>query len=188
MMIILALFAAVMLQLFVCPCSSGPGTDRSVFFRKDAAIFPTALQYIENEAFEGTAFRTIIFQDRLLSISEHAFSKTNQLKDAYIPHSAEYISDSAFYSSTIETVYGLNGTYAQSWAEHHGLNFAFSDYWYVSAVEMRLGVAVMIALSGLICPLPGNDARKIRQYIKRIIISMRPQDRPELNPIDYRFP
>lgn len=187
-MIVFTLFAAVILQLFVYPCLSDLTTDRPVSLERDTAVFPTSLTLIENEAFEGTVFSTLVFQNGLISISEHAFSNTNQLKDAYIPSSAEYISDSAFYNSTIGTVFGINGTYAQGWAKRHGLKFAHRDYWAVSPRAMRFGAAVVFALSGFVCPLPGGDARKIRQYVKRIIVSMRPQDRPELNPIDYKFP
>ena len=100
-MIVFTLFAAVILQLFVYPCLSDLTTDRPVSLERDTAVFPTSLTLIENEAFEGTVFSTLVFQNGLISISEHAFSNTNQLKDAYIPSSAEYISDSAFYNSTI---------------------------------------------------------------------------------------
>ena len=143
--------------------------------------------FIEEEAFEGTSFQTLFFEDGLLAVGERAFSRMNQLKDIYFPSSTVYIADEAFYSSRPETIHGKKGTYAQSWAEDHHVQFEFADCWLMAPLIVRFSV-ILATLSGSLCPLPISEVQKIKRYINRIMISMRPQDRPELYPIDYRFP
>lgn len=188
LLIICAVFTAILLQLFARPPSDNQRNNSRDFLRENAAYFPKALELIGDEAFEGTAFQTLVFEEGLLQIGEHAFSETNQLEEVYFPETVDYIADNAFYCSSLETVYGSEGSYIQSWAAEHYLDFKPTVCWFTGSYISRISVVLLTTMLGVICPLPENDAQRIKRYLIRTIISMRPQDRPELNPIDYRFP
>lgn len=183
-----AVFTAILLQMFARPPSDNQSKKSHDFLRENATYFPKALEFIEDEAFEGTAFQTLVFEEGLLQIGDHAFSETNQLEDVYFPETVDYIADNAFCRSSLQTVYGSEGSYIQSWAAEQDLDFKPAVCWFTGSYIARISAVLLTTMLGLVCPPPDNDAQKIRRYLARIVRSMRPQDRPELNPIDYRFP
>lgn len=151
-------------------------------------IFPSSLTIIEDEAFEGTAVETVVFQNGLESIGPNAFGNIEALEDVYIPDRTTYIADSAFTVTDNLTVHGVDGSNAEDWAEKHGIPFAVDDIW---------------------CEVPNSTSQNniqinpVYHYIATLLLaicfavfkfgyyetkSRRPQERPELNPIDYCFP
>ena len=154
---------------------------------KNTFLFPKSLVSVEEEAFAGTIPQTVVFYSGLKSIAPGAFA-SKALTDAYIPLTADFIADSAFPLIPEFTIHGVNGSYAQRWADKHQIAFS-ADY----STAFASGDGKRILHAGLkeesfhqaVDPdedktAPGeNEGREI---------SMRPQDRPELYPIDERFP
>ena len=151
---------------------------------KDVFAFPADLKIIEAEAFEGTSVGTVLFQPGLLEIGNDAFRNALHLSKAFIPVSVTYIADSAFPLEQNFGVYGVAGSYAHQWAARLGVPFTATDFWAENSgrkesKENSSGVTILQIpkMEGRIESLPYAKTK-----------SMRPQDRPELYPIDYRFP
>lgn len=153
-----------------------------------AYIFPLSLREVEEDAFSGTAAETVVFPEGFLSIGENAFSGAGSLTDVYIPESTEYIADSAFSITRDLTIYGVDDSYAKEWAEEHQVPFVTDNIW---AALIQSGSSLYEQ------GIPTNQYAAAVNPEKMIAVhersedeeeSRRPQDRPELNPIDYRFP
>lgn len=150
-------------------------------------IFPASLERIEDEAFEGTVAETVIFPVGLISIGSRAFEHVQILKDVYIPDTTTFIADSAFSAADI-TIHGIDGSYAMGWANSHEIPFVAENIWNTVVQDVKSHntrtdpihqTAITIVLITLL------EFFRFSCYELR---SRRPQDRPELNPIDYRFP
>lgn len=177
------LLSAVILQLFACPLL----TDR-FFPQSGTARFPNSLKEIGAESFEGTAFRILFFQDGFRQLGENAFKGTDHLEMAYFPRSTVYVASSAFTKSNIGLICGAEGSYIQKWAEENGVAFRCDYDWLTAPKQLHFSAEVLLAVFALLCLPPMSETKRIRQYLHSVSFSMRPQDRPELNPIDYRFP
>ena len=153
-----------------------------------SALFPSSLLWIEESAFEETAFCKLFFRDGLRGVGERAFSGMEQLDSAYIPPSTEYIADSAFARSGIKTIHGLDGSYAQRWAGLHYIRFEHADYWYTPTFDPLTAIVLLSSSLTIFSFWTESKKSKIVQYLRSFVVSMRPQDRPELHPVDYRFP
>lgn len=149
--------------------------------------FPAMLQAIEEEAFEGTAVKKIIFRDNLRDIGCDAFKNAGNLTSVYIPTSTECIAECAFTGAAVYTIHGVKGSYAQKWASEHNVCFVIDDIWNCST-ESRIVFSqshTYVECSYTMIPIKEIVPRGGREDKSW---SRRPQDRPELNPIDYRFP
>lgn len=151
-------------------------------------VLPSSLQRIEEGAFCETAVQTAFFPQGLLVIENNAFEDARGLQHIYIPPSTRYIADSAFPSNIDLVLHGVRGSYAQKWAKKHGVGFVAENIWkhkpnYPGAASVR------IAEKGIVIHDVNQDI-SVRMIFEswNEIRSRRPQDRPELNPIDYRFP
>lgn len=157
-------------------------TKQSVF------TFPASLEKIEKEAFMGTAVKTAVFQDGLHFIGDSAFADSYNLTDAFIPSSIEYMGKNAFPSNIKLTIHGVIGSLAEKWAKEHEIPFMPSNIWTVidenkiedQADNISIDRCFQLATFQMINSLHGRTEDEGN--------SMRPQERPELNPIDYRFP
>ena len=153
-----------------------------------AFVFPSSLQLIEDEAFEGTAVNTLVFQNGLLRVEKDAFAENHGLTDVYIPPTAQYISDTAFSLSLNLTIHGVEGSYANEWADEHNITFVEDNIW---SLILNNGTRVVVdkpRAKSLFKTIRSDDSAKLVSKTKENGESKRPQDRPELNPIDYRFP
>lgn len=151
----------------------------------DTSILPSCLIEISEEAFLGTALSSIAFNDSLTYIGSFAFYNIRDLISVYIPDSVVNIGLHAF-SSNID-IYGVCDSYVESWARSNGYHFTAKDIWNVGTPQIVHIIKLLSSL--LLCPLvPNCEYKYRRRRIKRYIRSMRPQDRPELLPINYRFP
>lgn len=180
--LLLQMFALLVLSPAACADSKTPACSPSTTF-----LFPSSLVYIEEEAFAGTAARAAVFSDGMLAIDVRAFWGATSLKDVYIPISTVFIADSAFSLRDGFTIHGVEGSYARFWAENHQTRFAADNIWTSGSVTRRFVLIqrpVYQDVQKLVYDkkLIGEEASKNKGK------SMRPQDRPELNPIDYRFP
>ena len=176
-------------------CSQSVNLKQSVttagekeFSQESVFIFPSLLQRVDEEAFSGTAVKTIIFPNGLLQIGDRAFENAWDLTYIFIPKTTEYIADSAFTITPNLTIYGVDGSYSKEWAHSHEIPFVVNDIWNVFIPERgpqntpsnpisRCIATIVLVLVFLL----------FRSYDYRLR-SRRPQDRPELYPIEYRFP
>ena len=182
MLVFLLLLAAV---VFHASCIAS--AEEPSFVQESIFVFPSSLQEIADEAFEGTAVRTVVFQNGLLQIGDHAFADTPCLTDAYIPASTEYIAESAFGGNEGLTIHGEEDSYPQQWAEEHHIAFTVANIWKpIPVKENKAGVQEM-EVHFFITVHPDQTVRSAFGATDEDE-SKRPQDRPELNPIDYRFP
>lgn len=174
------LFLSVII-LLLC-LGTATGEEGPVF------VLPAGLVEIEEEAFSGTAVQNVVLPDGLQSVGDNAFENTEELKDVYVPSSVETLSDSAFPENGQLVIHGTEGSAAQKWAEKHRVAFAPRTAWRTTAQDEKpkdspdTGIGLLQKGDGL--PGPMNRFSRARADGK----SMRPQDRAELNPIDYKFP
>lgn len=92
---------------------------------------PNNIQTIDSNAFRDcTALENVIIPDSVLEINMHAFSGCTSLKSITIPESVESIEYFAMgFDSDCKkldnnfTIYGVKGTEAEKYANHHGFKF-----------------------------------------------------------------
>ena len=151
-------------------------------------VLPASLITIEDEAFEKTAAESVIFSDSLAMIGERAFADGLRLRTITVSKSVVYIADHAFEGALNLTVRGEAGSYAAHWAQTHGIAFVqieTAPMWIKRLGKILRDRFFISLLSVWICPCAAfRRYRKTQDAWK----SMRPQDRAELYPIDYRFP
>lgn len=183
---ICAVVLMVVLMLLCLPALSF--ADDPVNETETSFVFPPSLSEIEGAAFSNTAVTTIIFPDGFLSVEDEAFMGADFLIDVYVPSTTVYIADSAFPQNDILTIHGIDGSYAEEWAKLHLVTFVVDDIW---------NTAVEPDTSSQANETPMTHNHSVVKPHKIMIahdreedegISMRPQERSELNPIDYRFP
>lgn len=162
--------------------------ERAGICKENTISFPAFLMFIDEEAFAGTQVQTVIFQNGVQSIGSDAFGGADNLKDVFIPGSIIIIADSAFPKNDGLTIHGLEGSYVQEWAEVNGFDFVVDDIWTDSLFPEEIHIENLILLFWIICPVDERAFIRFFEKINRYIKSMRPQDRPELYPINYRFP
>ena len=150
------------------------------------STFPSSLEHIADSAFENTALYNLFFKDSLVSIGAKAFAETSQLESLFIPISVIYIAKDAFPDSV--TLHVVQGSFAHSWADNNGYHFIV-DYLLPENNEQNIFHSELLILMLCFVAIPGFINRL---HIDRATVwlekSMRPQDRPELYPINYRFP
>jgi len=151
-------------------------------------VFPASLQVIEEEVFSGTAAQTLVFQSGLLCILENAFSGAVNLMDVYIPASAEKIARSAFPINAALVIHGEEDSYSQKWAEENNVPFVVENNWSLGTNHGMRSGGRRSETAFVQYGLTFGEVRKSVCRTENRNRSMRPQDRPELNPIDYRFP
>lgn len=149
--------------------------------------FPNSLLEIEEEAFAGTAARTIVFQNGLLKIGNYAFADARNLVNVFIPSSTEDIGELVFPRNKSLTIFGVKGSYAETWANENQLPFIEENIWSCGKDNERAIKDYWISIGSFLA-IGFPRKRKLYGRMKENAISLRPQDRPELYPIDYRFP
>lgn len=148
---------------------------------------PRALVTIEDEAFAGTSAQNVILPESLVSIGERAFADNRALHTVVIPRSVTAMGEHVFDGSPALTIQGEEGSYAESWAREHGIRFVQPNS--MQAVMQRL--QRLLKAGSLLLPflcLPSDTLLKPRRRVHRRGRTMRPQERPELYPINYKFP
>lgn len=183
--IIILLAMLLIVLLFSLPTTYA---DETGINSQTTYIFPMSLQEIEEDAFSGTAAEVVIFPDGFLHIGERAFAGAWNLTDVYIPESVEYIADTAFSITSDLKIHGIDESYAKEWAERHQIPFVADDIW--SALPKDGSSLNEQGISGKqqVAAVNPEKVIAVHERSEDEKESKRPQDRPELNPIDYRFP
>ncbi len=160
---------------------TGPPTDNSF-------VFPASLQSIDEEAFVGTAAETVIFPEGFSKIGDLAFAYARNLKNAYIPATTNNIGSDSFSHNANLTIHGVEKSIAYQWALENGFAFVNDDIWTKAQASEGFQIESLLALFFIICPVDEECLKRFLRDVYEYLRSMRPQDRPELNPIDYKFP
>lgn len=147
--------------------------------------FPVSLRIIENDAFASTSLEVIAL-DGVTFIGDNAFAYIFTLKNVYISESTTFIGNNAFPKEAI--IYASNGSYAQQWAESNGYQFRTCNIWSNSTSTLILSHVLLITQIYFIRPTADVYHEFRYRRIKSYTRCMRPQERPELYPINYRFP
>lgn len=151
-------------------------------------ILPADLVTIEEEAFANTPVETVILPEGFQSLEDSAFEDASQLTDIYIPPTTNYIADTAFPKNTEMTIHGVEGSYAEDWAEEHHIPFVNENIWRLILNNGRSVTTPDVLIDFLYQTVNPQKTIKPVPRAEDEDESKRPQDRPELNPIDYRFP
>lgn len=153
---------------------------------ESCGMLPSELQHLSDEAFAETALDTVIFADGIVYIGEHAFWNALHLSNVYIPESTYSIGVDAFPTSAI--IHGIRGSFVQDWAEENGYRFVICNIWNTSMILQKIQTEQFLTL--LVFLVPADLGKRLGRWrcISSFVRSMRPQDRPELFPINYRFP
>ena len=149
-------------------------------------IFPASLEMIEEEAFEGTAAAAVVFPHGLQTIEDSAFGDAGSLTAAYLPETISYIADDAFAESEDFVIHGVSRSAAREWADKHRIPFVHHNIWNeILPVEQELALrGAIVDSTDVIVAEPAASIRPSGEERT----SKRPQDRPELTPVDYWFP
>lgn len=150
-----------------------------------AASFPSSLLFVEDEAFAGTSIESVVFESELTTIGNMAFAGT-PLKDVHIPQRTKHIGNDAFPSDSV--IHGMINSYAERWAQERKYRFVPDNIWSTCIIPAEYHAVFCLFLFCILLPADFKKKYTIRKNIWALIRSMRPQDRIELYPINYRFP
>ena len=176
------LLALIILLSTVFPRPSCPGEEKRQF------VLPKSLTVIEESAFEETAPEMVVLQNAVAFIGEKALANAHSLVEIIIPESVRFIDDTAFEGVSGLAIQGEKDSYAALWAQEH--NVAFVQMTRSPAgnkVNKELSNGELLLMVPFLLSCPNGELWRRRRNTHRIR-SMRPQDRPELYPINYRFP
>ena len=162
--------------------------ENGVHKNERSFVFPAALEEIEEEAFAGTNVKTLIFPKGFRSVGNEAFGGAEALLDVYIPETAETIEEDAFPENDGITIHGIGGSKAEEWAGRHRVSFVSADIWNLRFIKENPLEIKLTSLEQAIRISGSADHIKANERTVNEGTSKRPQERAELNRIDYRFP
>ena len=122
----------------VCPDADGSQVYVGGAFSNDAVsprIIPKQQSFsvlrgatiIEEEAFSGTGITHLILADGIQTIEARAFADCDSLVFLSIPASVKMIADDALSGSPNVTIECVQGSFAQKFAEAHGIDTILTD-------------------------------------------------------------
>ena len=117
---------AVNLRSIVVP--EGVTTIPQYMFRECTSLrsitLPSTLTKIEYGAFENcTGLSSIVIPDGVTSIGSNAFESCTEMKSIAVPESVNAIGSNAFYNCTSLSIYGVSGSYAETYATANSIPF-----------------------------------------------------------------
>jgi hypothetical protein len=187
----LALLLAICFCFLARPATNSLAIDTGNYLdQEEGSLFrlPASLREIGESAFENTAVEMVILSESTESIGDGAFAHNNALRAVFVPDSVTYIGSQAFEGSAKLTIHGSADSYALQWAMENNVPFVMESSiptWIKKIGKLFMGnMYYSLCFS---CIWPGAVLR-MRRRMEHVARSMRPQDRPELYPIDYRFP
>lgn len=146
---------------------------------------PKSIKEIGEDAFMNTAVETVIIPDSTERIEDRAFADIITLVNIIIPKTVKYIGDRALEGSINVTIQTEENSYAAVWAQVHHVTCKYLENTFAKIVKQLMKTAIWVSCLSYVSPNQQFGQRKGKEYWER---SLRPQDRPELYPINYRFP
>ncbi len=100
----------------------------------EAYVLSDMLESIEKNVFRGLEkLRSVALPKNLINLGESAFENCSNLENVYIPASVETIGENAFANCSENlTIYGEEGSYAETYANENGIPFKNLNEWPVS--------------------------------------------------------
>lgn len=148
------------------------------------ARFPESLVSVGEEAFAGTAIQNVVFDGNLLEIGEGAFAKNTFLQCVFLPPSLKSIADNVFAGTNDPVFLGVELTRAHIWAIKNNYRFFKWNLWKWESVHDD-GTKNIVHCASVVFSV--KEMNQTTCPIHRLR-SMRPQDRAELHPVEFRFP
>lgn len=183
--ILCLLFAIVFLGLPLGKIQ-GLNTDALYKDKKMPFNFPASLQVVGDWAFANTGIDAAVFSDELMYIGKFAFCNASEFHNVYIPPKTMFIGTDAFPGGTV--VHGVENSYVGEWACKNGYLFVDDDIWSKVVFKAKLCLEQIFSFSFTTCLLNKTNVLSLLNRKRKFVKSMRPKDRPELWPINYRFP
>jgi len=91
-------------------------------------VLSTGIERIEYSTFQHCdTLQSIILPYKVSEVGDKAFAECTQLKSVTIPRGTEVIADNAFSYPEKITIYGVAGTYAESYAKEKSIKFVAHD-------------------------------------------------------------
>ncbi len=91
-------------------------------------ILPDSLSRIESDAFSGcSSLSDVVLPDGLVYIGERAFVGCSNLSDLEISKKVTFIGDNAFGGCSNLVIYTTSGSYAETYANEHGITVKLTD-------------------------------------------------------------
>lgn len=170
---------------------SAIGEQNAIQTEVGTFTLPASLKRIGEEAFEGTAAAKVYLEDGTEELGARAFANTPDLREVYIPGSAELIAGDTFDSTGNFTVYAPEGSAADDWARAHRVPFEARDIWNETAKPILPPGLLLLLLLAALLPwgLRAYDPIRIKQTIQTVAyIAMNHRKRAELFARDLCFP
>lgn len=150
---------------------------------------PAAIKVIEDEAFAKTGVKAVVFRAGIAHVGEKVFSGARFLTDIFFPASMKRLDDSFFPRNPGLTIHSLKNSNVADRVREQQIPF----------VQPNAEILTPISANAIYSEsrIPNNWRIRLLASEKQVNLhergadegkSLRPQDRPELNPIDYRFP
>ncbi len=96
----------------------------SMCFTLVSVVIPEGVTEIGDYAFEGcVSLEDVVIAEGVNAIKSSAFSGCEEILCVTIPKSVTFIEDGTFGDSNNITVYGYEGSYAETWANERGIPF-----------------------------------------------------------------
>lgn len=149
------------------------------------AVFPEKLIRIEDEAFSGTNFWTILFHEGLRYIGDRAFEENKRLQSVYLPESVNCIGRDAIPDNEGLLVVGKAGSFAQQWAEKQGFRFLPVGF---LITQTHLRECIEARETGAYPQLNEENYLRLQKGGNFRQRSLRRRDRPEMNVPEARIP
>ena len=170
------LLPLLILLIALCALAQAEGLDPDG--QANTGRLPAGLASIGEEAFEGTAFRAIVFPEGDVVVGSGAFAAMPELSTVGIPGRARLAED-AFRDSPGVTLFGRAGGDTQDYARRHGIPFI--DVRALPSALHRLGAALGFALlTSFACIAAQGLSRRLKAGWARPR-SLRRRDRPEMD-------
>lgn len=119
----------------------------------------------------------------LTVIDEEAFAETG-IKAVALGDKVSYIGAAAFPRDIL--IYGEEGSYAQQWSEDNGYRFQSENAWNTDFTPLLS--LLLLVQAWLFVPAVDTQHEYRFRRVTAYLRDMRPQERRELYPINYRFP
>lgn len=181
--------SVMLIVAFIIVCTpSCFAFEGSEFSRTNTFVFPHFLEAIEDEAFAGTAVEKVVFHNNLIYLGNKIFADSLYLKNVYLPASLVSIGNNVFSGNASINIHGEKGSYVEQWAKNHQFQFTPSNVWNLSNIhEKKLSVPRML-IRFSVKEVYSEQINNLHGRTEDEGKTMRPQDRPELMVINYKFP
>ncbi len=87
------------------------------------ACLPSSLEFIDEEAFDGTSLTSIDIPNSVKTIGDYAFANIFTLKKVDIPNSVEYIGENTFRGSSQITISCAPYGYVRDWVDKNKIPY-----------------------------------------------------------------